>query len=217
MPTAHCVSTTDGIILAADQAFLELVGRPEHEVLGASYQSITHPDDVERSANMLVSLVKRAAPIRLQKRYIRPDGTTIPANLYVTRFDDPDRLVSTLFWNEQGRDLPPARLWEMALRVKKLREVRKAELGIELATDPVGSILNCVYLAEAEGRIVGLAEIAAECDIPPSLTGRWIDVLSKRGILETCSTPERNVQFTHDGIVKIEHVLASAYDVPLSD
>lgn len=217
MPTAHCVSTIDGIILAADQAFLELVGRPEDEVIGATYQSITHPDDIGRSADMLVSLVKRAAPIRLQKRYVRPDGTAIAANLYVTRFDNPDRLVSTLFWNEQGRDLPPARLWDMALRVKRLREVRKAELGVELATDPVGSVLNCVYLAEAEGRIVGLADIAAECDIPPSLTARWVDVLSKRGILETCSTPERNVQFTHAGIVKIERILASAFHVPVSD
>ena len=100
---------------------------------------------------------------------------------------------------------------------KRLRVVRKAELGVELATDPVGSVLNCVYLAEAEGRIVGLSDISTECDIPQSLTARWVDVLSKRGILETCSTPERNVQFTHAGIVKVERILASAFDVPVSD
>lgn len=216
MPSAHCVSTSDGIILAADRGFLDLVGRAEADVLGMSYREMTHPDDLDRSRDMLLSLVERAAPIRLQKRYIRPDGTTVVANIYVTRFSNPDRLVSTLFWNETGRDLPPARLWEMALRLQRLRQVRHEQLGGDLATDPAGYLLNAIYLAEAEGRVVGLSEIAEETGLSQSLAARWVKLMTAQGLLETCTTPERNVQFTHHGMARMERILASAYDVPVS-
>jgi PAS domain S-box-containing protein len=217
MPTAHCVSTIDGFILEADRGFLDLVGRREDEILGMSYKDITHPDDLDRSGAMLASLIKRAAPVRLQKRYIRPDGSLIAANLYVSRFDNPDRLVSTLFWNEVGRELPPARLWEMALRVRRLREVRREEFGVDVAISPLGDILNCIYLAEAEGRIVGSPEISAESKLPPHIVTRWVNHLTDQGVLEPGSKIGRNVQFTHLGISKMERMLASAYDVPVSD
>ena len=216
MPTAHCVSTIDGIIVAVDRGFLDLVGQGEEQVVGASYRRFTHPDDLDRSATMLASLVERAPPFRLQKRYVRPDGVTIAANLYVTRFTDPDRLVSTVFWNDDGRTPPPARLWEMALRIRRLHEVRKAALGDDLAMDPVWSVLNCVYLAEAEGRIVGLCDIATETGLSPGIVERWVKVLSDRGIVEPCALARRNVQLTHAGMSKMEAILSSAYEMPVS-
>lgn len=217
MPSAHCVSTIDGIILAIDRGFLDLVRMPEHEVVGISYKDITHPDDLGRSADMLVSLVERAPPLRMQKRYRRPDGTSVTANLYVTRFSDPDRLVSTLFWNDAGREMPPARLWSIALQLRRLHDTRKAEFGHEFATDPVGLILNCIYLAEAEGRVVNLSAISADTDIPSSLVYRWVALLTQHGLLETCSKPEKNVQFTHEGMQKMERILASGHEISISE
>lgn len=216
MPTAHCVSTIDGFVIAADQGFLDLVGRSEEQVVGASYRIFTHPDDLDRSAVMLSGLVDRAPPFRLQKRYIRPDGTVITANLYVTRFADPDRLVSTLFWSDDGRTPPPARLWEMALRIQRLHKVRKAALGDDLSMDPVWSVLNCIYLAEAEGRIVGLSDIAAGTGLAQGIVDRWVAVLSDRGIVEPCALARRNVQLTHAGMSKMEAILSSAYEMPIS-
>lgn len=100
MPTAHCVSNTQGVILAVDQGFLDLVGRPEADVIGTSYRDLTHPEDLGISMKMLSSLVDRAAPMRLRKRYVRPDGSFVSALLLVTHFADPARLVSTLLWRE---------------------------------------------------------------------------------------------------------------------
>ncbi|WP_153003116.1 PAS domain-containing protein [Sphingomonas sanguinis] len=217
MPTAHCVSTTDGFILEADAGFLELLRRGEDEVIGMSYKDITCPEDLGRSEAMLASLIKRAAPVRLQKRYARPDGTTVTANVYVTRFDNPDRLVSTLFWNEEGRELPPARLWEMALRARRLRQVRQQEFGNDVAMSPLGDILNCIYLAEAEGRVVGLGEISSETKLSPAVSARWINYLISQGAIETCSSINENVQFTQLGLKKMERVLSSGYEVPSSD
>lgn len=217
MPTAHCVSTIDGIILEADEAFLDLVGRSEEEVIGMSYIDITHPDDIDRSSAMIASLKKRAAPFRLQKRYLRPDGTVIVTNLYVTRFENPERLVSTLFWNQLGRELPPARLWEMALRVKRLREVRRQEFGVDAAISPLGDILNCVYLAEAEGRIVRISDIAAYSQLSTSIIVRWIAHLMQQGIFQSDTSTSQVIQFTHLGLSKMERMLASSFEVPTSD
>ncbi|WP_433910778.1 PAS domain-containing protein [Sphingomonas yabuuchiae] len=217
MPTAHCVSTTDGFILEADAGFLELLRRDENEVIGMSYKDITYPDDLGRSEAMLASLIKRAAPVRLQKRYARPDGTTVTANVYVTRFDNPDRLVSTLFWNEEGRELPPARLWEMALRARRLRQVRQQEFGSDVAMSPLGDILNCVYLAEAEGRVVEILDISIETGLSLQVVKRWIRYLISQGVMETCSSIDENVQFTQLGLQKMERVLASGYEIPASD
>ena len=160
MPSAHCVSTVDGVILAGDRGFCDLLQREEADFVGRSYKLFTDPRDMDRSSRMLSVLEDSAAPIRLQKRYIRPDGSSVAANLFVTRFSNPDRLVSTLFWRDQGRQLPPARLWEAALRIRHVHAARVKLFGNELSTDPVGSLLIGIYLAEAEGRSLLIAEIA---------------------------------------------------------
>jgi PAS domain S-box-containing protein len=216
VPTAHCVSTINGIILAVDQGFLDLVGRAEVDVIGRTYREITDPRDLGKSASMLASLVDRAPPVRLRKRYLRPDGTSVAANLLVTRFDDPDRLVSTLFWSDRDRDLPPVRLWEAALQVRHVHSVRQAEFGSELSTDPVGTMLVGIYLAEAEGRIITLEKLADEAGIAPSTALRWLRFLQQQNLVNRGNDATRGIQFTHIGIQKMERTLASVYQTPES-
>ena len=216
MPTAHCVSTHDGVILAADRGFLDLVRRTENEVIGASYRDLTHPDDLQKSAMMLKTLVDQAPPLRLRKRYVRPDGSSVAALLYVTCFTNPPRLVSTLFWHEAGRELRPERLWEAALRIQHVHSVRRAAFGPDLASDPVGMLLIHVYLAEAEGRVVGVDQLSRQADIPVSVTVRWIKALRQEGILQTGDDGTSDVQFTHDGAANMELTLESVFHLPRS-
>lgn len=211
MPSAHCVSTLDGIILKADQGFLDLVQRTEASINGVSYKTLTDPRDLERSAGMLVELKDGAAPFRLQKRYIRPDGSSVAANLLVTRFSDPDRLISTLYWRENSRPLPPARLWEAALRIRSVHTARVQLFGNDLSTDPVGSLLVGIYLAEAEGRNLGISEVAAYANVAQSTAGRWLTVLQQKGMVEARADPAISIQFTQSGLDKMEAMLASVY------
>ncbi len=214
MPAAHCVSSLEGVILQADQGFLDLVRRREDEVIGMSYRQITDPRDLKRSADMLAVLKDGAAPIRLQKRYLRPDGTSIAANLLVTRFSDPGRLVSTLFWRDSGRDPPPARLWEAALRIRHVHDARVALFGADLSTDPIGSLLIGVYLAEAEGRAIGLGEIATYAGIATSTAVRWVAVLQQRGIVEVEAEAKIDLRLTQSGLDRVEAMLATVYEAP---
>ena len=68
MPVAHCVSSTAGTILVADSNFCRLLQRPQSELIGASYRSITVAEDLEKSAEMIAGLLDKAGPTRLRKR-----------------------------------------------------------------------------------------------------------------------------------------------------
>lgn len=214
MPAAHCVSTLDGVILQADQGFLDLLQRRESDLIGISDRQITDPRDLQRSGNMLAVLEAAAAPVRLQKRYLRPDGTSVAANLLVTRFSDPDRLISTLFWHEGGRDLPPARLWEAALRIRHVHDARVKLFGADLSTDPIGSLLIGIYLAEAEGRAVGLNQIATYADVAISTATRWVAVLRQRNIIDAQADATFNLQLTRAGLDRVEAMLTTVYEAP---
>jgi PAS domain-containing protein len=214
MPAAHCVSTLDGVILQADQGFLDLLQRRESDVIGISYRQITDPRDLQRSGNMLAVIEAAAAPVRLQKRYLRPDGTSIAANLLVTRFSDPDRLISTLFWHDGGRDLPPARLWEAALRIRQVHNARVKLFGSDLSTDPIGSLLIRIYLAEAEGRAVGLNQIATYAGVAISTATRWVAVLRQRNIIDAQADATFNLQLTRAGLDRVEAMLTTVYEAP---
>lgn len=214
MPAAHCVSSLDGIILKADQGFLDLLARRECDVIGASYRDITDPKDLQRSADMLAVLEEGAAPIRLQKRYVRPDGSFVAANLLVTRFADPDRLISTLFWHDDGRDLPPAILWAAALRLRRVHDARVRLFGSDLSTDPIVSILIGVYLAEAEGRSIGIDGIVPYAGITRTAAGRWVKVFQERGLLDSDHDAAIDLQLTRSGLERVEAMLATMCDVP---
>lgn len=211
MPTAHCVSSIDGVILEVDAGFLDLVGRSEAEVVGSSYRSVTYIDDLDRSAKMLASLVDREPPVRLQKRYVRPDGQVITANLYVTRFDNPDRLISTLFWNDVQHPLPPSSLWEAALQARRIHQMRESELGRDLTAGPVGALMTLLYLAEAEGRVIGLAAIAGETGLSPGSASRWLRLLHDRGIVGDLTNAGADVRLTQDGLASMERMLSYEY------
>jgi PAS domain-containing protein len=210
MPVAHCVSSTAGTILVADSNFCRLLQRPHAELIGASYRSITVAEDLGKSADMLDALVDKAAPTRLRKRYWRPDGTTVEVDLLVSRFDAAGHLVSTLSWREDdGARDTPLRMWKAALRLKHLYSLKMEEFGRELFGDYPGLILLDLYLAEAEGRLASLADLAGSTGLPTEAVQRWLRVLGQRRLVQS-SAGSATVQLGHDGLGKVERLLTAA-------
>ena len=70
-----------------NQAFCQMVGYREDELIGHTYALVTHPDDLSHSMAMAVDMLDhKQSGYRLEKRYIRKDGQTIwvmvhPVNL----------------------------------------------------------------------------------------------------------------------------------------
>ena len=210
MPVAHCVSSTIGIILDVDEAFSELVQRKRDELVGLSYKEITAVEDLQKSSEMLRQLVDKAAPTHLRKRYVRPDGGIVEADLLVSKFNNEGRLISTLSWTERKhRAASPSRLWKAALQVKHLYDLRIEELGRDLFSDHVGLILVHAYLAEAEGRIARVSDIANGINLSRDIVARWIRLLGQRGLLIVMDEAAESIQLTHDGALKLERLFSA--------
>lgn len=76
--------TPDGRFEAVNDAFCELVGRRPDELLGETFQAITHPDDLDADEGLLADLAAdRITSYQLDKRYLRPDGTEVWVSLHV--------------------------------------------------------------------------------------------------------------------------------------
>ena len=71
-----------GLITEANTRFGEIVGRPADTLVGVDPILLTHPDDVAESRAQLDRLnAGRIAGYRLNKRYLRPDGSSVWVSL----------------------------------------------------------------------------------------------------------------------------------------
>jgi PAS domain S-box-containing protein len=80
-----CHVDLDGRWLRFNQKICEIAGYSREELMGMTYQEITHPDDLEADLNYVRQLVAGEIPnFSMEKRYIRKDGSTVWINLAVS-------------------------------------------------------------------------------------------------------------------------------------
>ncbi len=98
-PIGMAVSTPDGTFVEVNRSFAACLGWQPQELVGRTFQSISHPDDVNRSQRLLErAIADGSTAFRLEERCCRPDGTTVWADLSVTIVRDsagaPQQLIS---------------------------------------------------------------------------------------------------------------------------
>jgi len=77
-PVGMAFAALDGSVLAANAALAELLGRTVDELSGSMLAEMTHPDShTEVEANRRALAEGRSDRLRLQRRYLRPDGTLV--------------------------------------------------------------------------------------------------------------------------------------------
>ena len=73
-------SEPDGRLIEANQHFCALVGYEHDELMSRRVEDITHPDDVAEDRRQIARLLSGACSSYIvEKRYVRKDGTVIPA------------------------------------------------------------------------------------------------------------------------------------------
>ncbi|MCA1713582.1 MAG: PAS domain S-box protein [Gammaproteobacteria bacterium] len=86
----------EGRFIDAHPRYCELVGRTQEQLQALRVADITHPDDVPASLEAIHSLFAGGAPVQIEKRYVRPDGTVVWVNknlsLVPGRGGEPDYL-----------------------------------------------------------------------------------------------------------------------------
>lgn len=81
----------DGRFLQANQAYCDMLGYSEAELLQLRYQDIAHPDECQETEAAIAKLYAReASSVTLEKRYFHKDGSVIWTNLVLSILWDAD-------------------------------------------------------------------------------------------------------------------------------
>lgn len=112
------VDLTGRFTLVNDR-FCELVGRSREELMTLRMQEITHPDHLAENVPLFERAVREGAPYRIEKRYVRPDGSTIWVDNSVTVIRKPDGSPFGVL--AASIDVTRRRETEAALRASELR------------------------------------------------------------------------------------------------
>lgn len=147
--------TPDGRFTAVNDRFCRIVGYGRDELLGRTFQQITHPDDVAADARQVKELLAGRIPhYDLEKRYVRKDGSVIWAYLAVGLVRD-----------ERGR---PSYFLSSIKDITARKEAEQALQASEAFTrSVVESSSDCIKVLDLEGRVRfmnGLGLCAIEVD-----------------------------------------------------
>lgn len=81
----------DGHFLQANQAYCDMLGYSEAELLQLRYQDIAHPDERQETEAALAQLYAgQASSVTLEKRYFHKDGSVLWTNLVLSILRDAD-------------------------------------------------------------------------------------------------------------------------------
>jgi len=114
-PIGMALVALDGTFLRVNRALPELVGYDAEDLLGLTFQDITHPDDLEADLELVRQVIAgERRSYRMEKRYIRADGEEVWVNLSVSMVrDDSGR---PLYFVSQIEDITERRRSQDALR-----------------------------------------------------------------------------------------------------
>ena len=84
------IALTDSVtgkIQALNPVFAQIVGRSAHELVGADWMSMTHPDDVQKDLeNMALLNAGKIARFQMDKRLMHPDGSIVWVSMTIASF-----------------------------------------------------------------------------------------------------------------------------------
>ncbi|MBN1117228.1 MAG: PAS domain S-box protein [Bacteroidales bacterium] len=78
------INSLNGKIYEVNTKFAKIAGRTKEEMTNIDWMSITHPDDIQEDLdNMSLLNAGKISGFKMQKRYIRPDGSFVWINMTI--------------------------------------------------------------------------------------------------------------------------------------
>ena len=115
-PVGMAILDLNGCWLRVNQSLCDLLGYQREELMTLSFQTVTHPEDRQESAQHFQQVVSReiSSSYQYEKRYVHKGGRTVSALLTVSRIESPDG--KRCFIAGQIQDISKRREMEEALR-----------------------------------------------------------------------------------------------------
>lgn len=148
-PIGMALSDLEGRYLQVNPALCRLLGRTEEELLSATSEEVTHPDDRERQAALERAALSGGEPsYQIEKRYLRPDGT--PLWTFMARSVVNDKEGQPLYLISQVVDLTERKRAERALHFseEETRRILETAQDAFVAIDVDGRITDWNRQAE---------------------------------------------------------------------
>ncbi len=106
-----------GKLTLVNERFCTIVGRTTAELIGLRTADITHPEDLEASTARFKALAKGRDDFSVEKRYLRPDGTTVWVSNSVSWIVDRDDVHHGFV--EISQDISERKRLEVALQASE--------------------------------------------------------------------------------------------------
>ena len=204
------LDSVSGQFQQVNSKYCEITGYSKEDMLALTFQTITYPDDLEVDvSNMARLLSGQIATFRMEKRYIRKDGSTVWVNLTCVPLwlDVTDRrLHIAMVENITDRKLAEQTLQESETRFRQIAETIEE---VVWSADP--AIGRMLYISPAYERVWGRT-CASLYEHPKS----FIDAIhpdDRVRVLANLTVQQEGLPFAHEyRIVRPDGVIRWVWD-----
>jgi PAS domain S-box-containing protein len=151
------VDLTGRFILVNDR-FCEIAGRSREELLKLGMQEITHPDDLPANLAKFERAVVDGTPFAHEKRYVRPDGSTVWVNNSVSVIRRPSGQpygVLAVAVDVTERRMAEAAVRENEARLRALTDNLPGGMVYQVSTGRDGSERRFLFVSQSCERLTG--------------------------------------------------------------
>ncbi len=134
----------DGYLKQVNQKFCDILGYTREELLGMRVDELTHPDDLDRSVDVIQKLRDgEIATFAMEKRYLRRDGSSVWCNLTVSllrEYDNAPKYMIAVIEDITERKRLKRQLRDLTAHLQTVREEEKASFAREIHDDLGGTL-----------------------------------------------------------------------------
>jgi two-component system cell cycle sensor histidine kinase/response regulator CckA len=170
------LTSLDGRFLRVNDALCRMMDYTEAELLGTTFQAITHPDDLEMDLEYVRRLVAgQITHYHMEKRYVRRDGSLLPVLLSVALVRERDG--TPVHFVAQIQDLTSQRRLEDE-RVAAQRRVAELErqASMNLIAGSIAHDFNNLLAT-----VIGFTTLAREHAEVGSVVSRCLEEIDRAG------------------------------------
>jgi len=173
-PVGSVMVNFENRFIRCNKSFCDFLGYTEEELLGHKISDITHPDDLMIGMNELKQIIEGSLEsVRLQKRYIRKEGTTVWGEVSIRLICDTHQ--KPLYFLPVIQDITLQKLAEQEL----IKAKEKAQESDRLKSAFLANMSH--EIRTPMNGILGFAEVLKDPNLSSERQLEYVEIIEKSG------------------------------------